>query len=170
VLLEAVPSVWERHPEAHFAFVGPGEPLSRRDARLLDVGRVSDVDRARWLARADLLCLPSSSESFGMVVGEAWSHGTPVVVSDIAVLKELVEDSGGGVAVRRAPDAIAGAICSLLDDATRMVALGRAGYDYWLGWLAPAAVTERHLRVYERLLGDGFGSVPVRERSTSSAS
>jgi glycosyltransferase involved in cell wall biosynthesis len=104
-----------------------------------------------WLSRADLLCLPSTSESFGLVVPEAWSQSTPVVVSDVPVLRELVGASGGGILAERDPAAMAKAIGSLLDDPARARALGQAGYDYWRAQLAPGAVAERHLAIYERL-------------------
>ena len=156
ILLEAAPRVWERHPRAQFAFLGPGQSLDCKDARLLDVGPVSDADRAMWLSRADLLCLPSSSESFGLVVPEAWSQSTAVVVSDIPVLRELVGASGGGILARRDAAAMAEAIGSLLDDPARARALGRAGHDYWHAHLTPEAVADRHLAIYERIsLGPG---------------
>jgi len=50
---------------------------------VLDAGRVSEGDKYDWLAAADLLCLPSLGETFGVVILEAWSVGTPAVVSDI---------------------------------------------------------------------------------------
>jgi glycosyltransferase involved in cell wall biosynthesis len=151
LLLAATEHVWASNPNARFAFVGPGSPLSAGDPRILDVGRVSDPERGRWLARADVLCLPSSSESFGLVVPEAWSQRVPVVVSDIPVLAELVSASGGGVVASADPKSFAQAISSLLDDPARARALGEAGYDYWRAQLAPGAVAERHLTIYERL-------------------
>jgi glycosyltransferase involved in cell wall biosynthesis len=151
LLLAATEHVWASNPNARFAFVGPGSPLSARDPRILDVGRVSDPERGRWLARADLLCLPSSSESFGLVVPEAWSQRVPVVVSDIPVLAELVSASGGGLVASADPKSFAQAINSLLDNPARARALGEAGYDYWRAQLAPGAVAERHLAIYERL-------------------
>jgi glycosyltransferase involved in cell wall biosynthesis len=151
LLFAATEHVWASKPRARFAFVGPGSPLSVRDPRILDVGRVSDLERGRWLAGADMLCLPSSSESFGLVVPEAWSQRVPVVVSDIPVLAELVSASGGGLVAGADPRSFAQAICSLLDDPTRARALGDAGYDYWQAQLAPGAVAERHLAIYERL-------------------
>jgi len=154
ILLDAARLVWERHSRARFAFVGPGPPLASSDERLLDVGPVSDDERASWLSRADLLCLPSISESFGLVVPEAWSQSTPVVVSDIPVLRELVEASGGGLLARRDAGAIAEAICSLLDDPQRAALLGRAGHDYWRRHLDPTAVARRHVEVYERIVGE----------------
>lgn len=157
-LLEAATQVWESRPETRFAFVGPGAPLPLRDERILDVGRVSDAERARWLARADLVCLPSSSESFGMVIAEAWSESVPVVVSDIPVLRELVEASGGGVVAGEKAGALAEAIVDLLDDPARAASLGAAGHTYWRRELTPEAVGDRHLSIYARL---------VRERTSS---
>jgi glycosyltransferase involved in cell wall biosynthesis len=166
ILLAAAPRVWERHPEAHFAFVGPGDPLAGGDARLLDVGPVSDLERAVWLARATLLCLPSSSESFGLVVAEAWTHSVPVVVSDHPVLVELVAASGGGISVTRDPEAIADGIGKLLADPALAESMGRRGYDYWREQLTPAAVTTRHLSIYEGLMAGG----PVAAVSDSTSS
>jgi glycosyltransferase involved in cell wall biosynthesis len=168
VLLDAAPLVWERHPSARFAFVGPGEPLGVSDERILDVGAVSDGERALWLSRASMLCLPSSGESFGLVVPEAWSRGVPVVVSDIPVLAELVDVSGGGVVARREPRAFAQAIVSLLDDPDRAQAIGRSGHAYWLENLTPHAVSERHLAIYTRLREDRVGSPVARSSSSSS--
>jgi len=151
LLLAAAAHVWDAHPHARFAFVGPGEPLRAGDDRILDVGRVEDAERGRWLERAQLLCLPSSSESFGMVVGEAWSESVPVVVSDIPVLRELVEDSGGGLVAPREEQALAAAISTLLSDPERARALGAAGNEFWRRRLAPAAVCAQHLEIYAEL-------------------
>jgi glycosyltransferase involved in cell wall biosynthesis len=152
LLLGAAPIVWERHPETRFAFVGPGEQLALRDPRILDVGRVSDHERAAWLARATMLCLPSAGESFGLVVPEAWTQSVPVVVSDIPVLLELATDSGGGVAAGLNAESMAGAICRLLDDPQLASQMGRAGHSYWREHFAPQAVAARHVQIYERLL------------------
>jgi glycosyltransferase involved in cell wall biosynthesis len=154
ILFEAIPRVWERHPNARFAFVGPGRDLPLRDDRVLDVGRVSDADKGRWLTRATVLCLPSFSESFGLVVAEAWSQGVPVVVADIPVLRELVTDSGGGLVADPDPRSFAAALVSLLDDRARARALGASGRDYWRRRLTPEAVADRHLAVYERIIGE----------------
>jgi glycosyltransferase involved in cell wall biosynthesis len=169
LLLAATSRVWRTHPQARFAFVGPGSPLPARDPRIIDVGRVSDAERGRWLARADLLCLPSSSESFGLVVPEAWSQSVPVVVSDIPVLRELVTDSGGGLVASPDPDSFAEAIVSLLDDPARARVLGQAGHNYWWTQLTPEAVAERHLAIYARLRGAETPTPQVQSAPLSQA-
>jgi glycosyltransferase involved in cell wall biosynthesis len=152
VLLHAAPLVWERHPDARFAFVGPGSPLAVRDPRILDVGRVTDVERGAWLARASLLSLPSSGESFGLVIPEAWSLETPVVVSDLPVLRELVTRSGGGLLAARDAASMAGAIDSLLADPERARRMGQKGHEFWRRELDPRAVAERHVEIYEQII------------------
>jgi glycosyltransferase involved in cell wall biosynthesis len=157
ILFEAIPLVWRHHPSARFAFVGPGAAIPIRDPRVYDVGRVSDADRARWLVRADVLCLPSFSESFGLVVAEAWSQGVPVVVADIPVLRELVTAAAGGIVADANPESFAAAVGELLDDPERARGLGESGRAYWRAQLTPEAVVDRHLAIYERI---------VRERSS----
>lgn len=153
VLLDAAPIVSAALPDVTFAFVGPGAPLAAvSSARVLDVGEVNHAERARWLAAADVLCLPSAAESFGVVVLEAWSAQVPVVVSDVPALRELVASTGGGVAVTRDAAAIAGALLHLLTDDEARLTCGRAGYEAWRRRYTPTAVARRYEELYELLL------------------
>lgn len=147
-LRAAARRVWTIEPEARFAYVGPGERLRDADPRELDIGPVSDGERGTWLERATLLCLPSSTESFGLVVAESWSVRRPVVTSGIPVLRELVERSGGGFAVPRDPGAIAVAIVELLTDHGLADRMGGSGFEHWKREYEPEAAAERHLAIY----------------------
>ena len=49
-----------------------------------------------FMARADVLVLPTYVESFGMVVLEALAHGLAVIATDVYALPELVEDGVNG--------------------------------------------------------------------------
>ena len=63
-------------------------------------GRLSEDELWRCLHEADVLCAPSlSGESFGMVLIEAFAAGTPVVASDIAGYRDVVNDGADGVLV-----------------------------------------------------------------------
>ncbi len=150
LLLRAAPLVAAARPDVTFAFVGPGEPLliNHHRARVLDIGEVDDAERTAWLDAADLLCLPSEAESFGLVVIEAWSLRTPVIVSDIPTLSELVSKGEGGVSVPRDVHSLARAILNLVEDPKCLTRLGASGYAYWAAHYTVAHVAACHERVY----------------------
>jgi glycosyltransferase involved in cell wall biosynthesis len=152
-LLRAAELIAQRRPEARFAFVGPGAALQARPVNVLDVGEVDERERDAWLDAADLLCLPSSAESFGMVISEAWSAGVPVVTSDLPVLRERMKDSGAGLAVSRDPHHLAEAIAELLGDDALRREMGRAGHAHWKRTLSPDAIARWHASAYNRLAG-----------------
>jgi glycosyltransferase involved in cell wall biosynthesis len=136
---------------------GPGpalEPSNHGEgARVIDLGTISEAERAEWLYAADMLCLPSAGETFGIVLLEAWSAGTPVVTSDIPSLKELVANSGGGRAVARDATAFAEAICTLIKDPPGLKAMGSAGRRYWQENFTSERVARWHESLYEELSG-----------------
>lgn len=55
------------------------------------LGFVSDADLAALMAGAAALVYPTRYEGFGLPPLEAWSHGTPALVSDLPVLRESTE-------------------------------------------------------------------------------
>ena len=91
--------------------------LDDRGVRAL--GKVSEDDKLRELARAEVVCAPSlHGESFGMVLTEAFAAATPVLASDIPGYRDVVRDGRDGLLV--APgDALA------LAEALRALALDR---------------------------------------------
>jgi glycosyltransferase involved in cell wall biosynthesis len=70
------------------------------ERRVTFTGFVSEREKIKLLKSADLLALPSSLESFGIVIVEAWASRTPVVVSNTPVLRALVKDGKTGLTFR----------------------------------------------------------------------
>jgi glycosyltransferase involved in cell wall biosynthesis len=160
VLAAAIPIVTQTRDDVVFAFVGPGDAMAIADGnRVIDTGRVSDEDKYDWLAAADLLCLPSLGEIFPVAILEAWSVGTPALVSDIPPLIELVNMAGGGQAAARTPEAMASAIVSLLADPAELHAMGGRGRQWWHSHATPSAVAAQHAELYAELIS---GSNPGR--------
>ncbi|MFL6100207.1 MAG: D-inositol-3-phosphate glycosyltransferase [Actinomycetales bacterium] len=60
---------------------------------------VSRAELAGWYAAADLVAVPSYSESFGLVAVEAQACGTPVVAAGVGGLRTAVADGVSGVLV-----------------------------------------------------------------------
>lgn len=112
VLLQAIPLIRMRFPEAIIALAGPhtdprtGERrhgpwdvwLERYAFAIDELGQVSDDDLSRFYAAIDVLALPSIdwTESFGMVQIEAMMHGTPVVATDLPGVSDPVLKTHGG--------------------------------------------------------------------------
>jgi phosphatidylinositol alpha-mannosyltransferase len=127
-----------------------------RKERLADVlfaGRVSDVDKARFLKTADIFCAPSTGqESFGIVLLEAMAAGRAVIASDIHGYKKVVQRNVTGLLVEpKDPDALCRAIAQLVDDPALRDRLGAAGarrasdFDW-------AHVARQLVDVYEEVL------------------
>jgi glycosyltransferase involved in cell wall biosynthesis len=152
-LLDAWPTVRRRHRDATLVFIGPGAPVDTSAGGVLDLGYVSDEQRNSWLDAADVLCFPSSSESFGLVISEAWAAGVPVITSDLPVLAERVGAAGGGLAVPKRAGALADALVVLLGDDALRRELGAAGHRYWQETSTPERYLSFHEEAYARLLG-----------------
>ncbi|WP_285728293.1 glycosyltransferase [Psychromicrobium xiongbiense] len=83
---------------------------------------------AQWFRGADVVAMPSSSETFGLVALEAQACGTPVLATRIGGLVEAVRDGESGLLVDgRAERDWAAAIASLADDPARLARWGLAG-------------------------------------------
>jgi phosphatidylinositol alpha-1,6-mannosyltransferase len=156
VLAAAIPLVMRERGDVTFGFVGPGDPMALADGEhVIDAGRVSDEDKYDWLAAADLLCLPSLGEIFPVAILEAWSAGTPALVSEIPPLVELVTTVDAGRAAARSPEAMAAAILELLADPEELRAMGERGKSWWQAHATPQAVAKQHAELYAELVPGG---------------
>jgi phosphatidylinositol alpha-mannosyltransferase len=96
------------------------EGLLHERSGITALGRVDDAAKHAALRDADVLCAPSlGGESFGMVLTEAFSEGTPVVASDIAGYRDVVRHGIDGLLVPRGD-------ATKLAETLRDVALDRA--------------------------------------------
>lgn len=109
---------------------------------------VPRAELADWFRAADLVAMPSRSESFGLVAAESQASGTPVVASAVGGLRTVVHDGLTGRLVdSHDPARWADVLADLLaDDAGRAaLADGAAHAGERLGWDAVAAQV---LKVY----------------------
>ena len=98
-----------------------------RDVEFL--GRVSDEEKVRYFASADIYCAPNTGqESFGIVLLEAMAAGVPIVASDIHGFKNVMQRNVQGLLVEpKNPRALAAALYALSRDADLRHEMGDAG-------------------------------------------
>lgn len=89
-------------------------------------GYLEDRQVASLYRHAALVVMPSVYEGFGLPVVEAMRFGTPLLVSDIPVLREVADDAAAFAPPGDAA-AWAEALATLLGDADRLRALAAAG-------------------------------------------
>jgi glycosyltransferase involved in cell wall biosynthesis len=134
VLLRAAALLRARIPQLEIRIVGNGPEYKRllqiyRDLRLAPtvqwLGNASMGTLAAEYNRADLFCLPSVQEGFGIVFLEAMAAGKPIVAARAAAVPEVVSD---GVLVEpENPEALAEAIFRLYRDPDLRYSLGSSG-------------------------------------------
>ncbi len=117
------------------------------------VGYASPQDLPRYYRTATVFCAPNTGfESFGIVLLEAMAAGLPIVASDIAGFRSVVEDCADGFLVPpENAHALANALIQLLNSPklrTNMTACGKAKaaqYDW-------SIIAQRVLDYYQNLL------------------
>ncbi|MES2300365.1 MAG: glycosyltransferase [Pseudomonadota bacterium] len=119
--------------------------------RFVLLGQRSDVPVC--LAAMDVFCLPSRTEGFPNVVGEAMAMGLPCVVTDVGDAAMLV-DAHGLVVQKEDPGALARGLDEMLDRAPEVRrALGAAARARINAQFSIERARERYDALYDRLAG-----------------
>ena len=83
-----------------------------------------------WYRAADVVLVPSRSESFGLVALEAAACGVPVVASAVGGLLSLVDDGETGYLIEgRKPADYADAMRTILNDSELAASMGKAAVE-----------------------------------------
>lgn len=142
-----------------FVFAGPDVRGNSREfegagSNVRWLGAVDDTLRDSLLRACTVLCVPSSRESFGGVIVEAWSCGKPVVGGPAAATSELIEDGVDGWTVPQDPQAIANRLTRLIDNPGLADQMGARGREKVMRSYSWEAIANAHLDVYRRVLQD----------------
>ena len=132
------------------------------DDRVAVLAPRPQADLAALYRAADVVIVPSASESFGLVALEAQACGTPVVASDVGGLRSLI-GSGGTLVAGRTPHAFAAAMAPFLLDARVRATASEAGRRMakTYSWDATAEAT---LALYRSLVAGAASAHVEAER------
>lgn len=163
VALETLARVRQSHPHARLIMIGGAsgaggdrelQALQARAARpdlrgaVTFIPPVPHADLADVYRAADLLVLPSRSETFGLVAAEAQASGLPVVAARVGGLVHVVDDGGSGVLVDGwGPDGYAAAVDKIVSDPALAARLSE-GAVTWAERFSWEATALRLLELY----------------------
>jgi glycogen synthase len=163
MVIEAMPEVVRRFPQASFVFV-THNPEQRANlqrmaaeravtANLHFLGTISEEEKLALLRASDVLPFPSRYEGFGLPLLEGMAAGTPVISTNIPVVDEIVRDGENGLLIPYDDSAALGrAILSVLGDDTlraRLVAGGRRSLDEQF---SPERLVAQVIKAYQDVL------------------
>jgi glycosyltransferase involved in cell wall biosynthesis len=136
-LLEAMPHILRRFPEAKLLLAGDGpllEELSqlRNNLRLQKqvylLGRRDDI--AALLASSDIFVFSSYYEGLPGAVIEAMAAGKPVVAFNIPALREIIQNNLNGILVSgRDVPGLAGAVIKIAEERQEALDMGEQARD-----------------------------------------
>jgi glycosyltransferase involved in cell wall biosynthesis len=160
-LLDAMPLVWERVPEARLVVAGGGEIAPRpelADPRVTVRNEfVPDAELPELFAAATCVVLPYRAASQSGVAADAKRFGRPLVVTDVGGLADAARDGAALVVPPADPRALAKAVVDVLRTPGLAERMGQAAAASGRGGSSWSHVGGLTLDAYRRHLG-----VPAR--------
>ncbi len=172
VLLHAFAKVVAQIPEAQLVIVGDGPERNNLERLTAELGLSPHVRMCGWLSPAEaerhvegawVQAVPSFSEHFSLVAGEAAMRGTAVVGGSVGGLFDAVEDGRTGFLVPPGDtDALAERLLRLLRDRELAEEMGRAGRERALAHFDIETCAANFVRLYGTLSRDRDGAQIAR--------
>jgi len=133
-LIEAMPTILDKHPKAHLAVIGRGKMREKLEQRVAELGIKKSVtftgfreDAREALPAFDLIVVPSRYEGLSLLVIEAMASARPIVATHVGGNPEAIVNGESGLLVP--PDdlpALADACLHLIGDEAFARQMGEA--------------------------------------------
>ena len=164
VLLDAIPLLIKKHPEARVVIVGDGPERSALEARAAELGITDSVvftgyrsDVRELMAAFDVYVNCSTYEGVSLTILEAMAATLPVVATRVGGNPEVVIDRETGLLVPGRSRSIAEAISTLVHDARTRKQMGDAGRWRVIKHFSIARMVDDYARAY---LGHAAATMP----------
>ena len=123
------------------------------------LGHIEGSHKAAVFAKADVFVLPSWSENFGIAAVEAMLIGLPCVLSRGVAIADQAGPAGAVTVVEPKPEAIAGALRTLLNDPVSANGLGLRGQAFARKTYSTKVMGNRLIELYQNIKA---GQLPER--------
>lgn len=116
---------------------------------LVDLGYLEGKEKEVVFASCDVYCMPSKSDSFGLVYLEAWHKKKPVIAADVPAMRELILGNHGGLLVPFGNrEGVQSAIGRLLDHPVLSKTLGEGGFHALMEKYSLKRVSAQYRRMF----------------------
>ena len=168
-LLLAAQEAWKRGANFRLVLAGPSMPNFRRvwtmypcKDRVALLGQLDDQQKRDFFAGIDVFALPSRSDSFGLVLLEAWCNGVPNIAYRCGGIADVIRHEQDGLLVKCGPsdrvdltsiEEFAAGLERLVNDAGLRKRLGNAGRNRTgveFRWADKLAIVEREYAQIKR--------------------
>lgn len=162
LMLRAVGAAAKVQPGLVLAVVGEGRQAAELAAEAEQVapgcvrwlGRIENAELPAYYQAADVTLLSSNRESAARVLSESLLAGTPVLTTDTAGAREMIEDRVTGCIVPVGDvDAFAEALAAMCRDPGRLAQMGQAGRARMTNSVTADAVVRQLRGFYAHALG-----------------
>ena len=158
-LIEAFRLVRARCGGARLVLVGDGQERSYVEDLVRALGLCAEVillgrraDATDWLQAGDIYVSASSLEGLPLSVLEAMAVSLPVVATGVGDLPRLISPEAGILVPPHQPERLAEAVCSVITDPQRRLAMGSAAFAYFSQNFDVSAWSDRILAMYASVL------------------
>jgi glycosyltransferase involved in cell wall biosynthesis len=164
-LLQAAEQLWRQGTRFRLVLAGPEMANFRSfwngcrpSGPVVRLGQIDEGQKRDFFAGIDIFALPSRSDSFGLVLLEAWVNGIPNIAYRAGGVAEVIQHEQDGVLVR-CGDTIqfANALGLLINDAAFRNRLGAVGKNRTLNEFRWEDKLSRVRQVYQEVLQRSSG-------------
>lgn len=164
-LLYAMKEIIKEIPNAKLLIVGGGwgyekeiRSLCKRlhlDNCVVFAGRIINNEMPSYYAAADVIVVPSSYESFPMVILETMASGKPIVATNVGGISEIVINNETGFLIQKDNiDQLIDKICVLLKDPKKRETMGKNAKKIVIQNYNWEKIANQYKLEYQKLLED----------------
>ena len=163
-LIKAGSSVIKQYPNAKFFIIGDdhidGKPCLKRYQKMIKELKLEDrvfllglrPDIKQLIHSMDIIVLPSLWEAHSIAILEALAAKKPVIASEVGGTPEIIRNESEGILIPpKDPDALANAICRLIEDTGLVQKIKENGYKKVKENFSEERMIEMVFKVYEEV-------------------